>query len=90
MRRSNLVSDLYVSNIKQFKPVPINQKEIETAVKSFKLPQAPSLPTEEISTASLGEYEAAEVETESTPTATSATTQSNDDWFVFEEAEEHH
>lgn len=90
MRRNNLISDLYVSNIRQFKPVPINQKEIESAVQSFKLPQAPSLPTDEISTASLGEYEASEVETESTPAASATTTQSNEDWFVFEEAEEHH
>ncbi|ODV65461.1 hypothetical protein HYPBUDRAFT_113925 [Hyphopichia burtonii NRRL Y-1933] len=88
-RRNNLISDLYVSQIKQFKPTPISTEQQEASVKAFHLPQKPSLPSEEVSADGLASYESAEVETESAaPVEGSAPVE--EDWFVFEEPEEHH
>lgn len=77
------MSDLYVSNIKAFKPTPLSAKEAEAAVKAFQLPAQPSLPSEEISSDLLKEYEASEVETAATESTGSVAVE--EDWFVFEE-----
>lgn len=86
-RRCNLVSDLYIQNIKEFKPSPISAKDAEEAVKPFKLPAKPSVPESEISADGVSAYESAEVETQSAPKGEAAPAE---DWFVFEEEEEHH
>jgi ATP synthase complex subunit h. len=84
-----LVSDLYVQNIKQFKPQALSSKDLESAVKAFQLPTAPSIPEAEVSAQAVGEYETSEVET-ATVSSTGAPV-AEEDWFVFEEeAEEHH
>lgn len=88
-RRSNLVSDLYISNIKGFKPTPMTEKEVESSVKAFQFPAKPTIPTEEISSDLLNEYESSEVETVSAPTTQSAGPV-EEDWFVFEEAKDGH
>lgn len=88
-RRSNLIGDLYVQNIKQFKPTPLTQAQIDSAVQSFKLPAKPSIPKDEISTEAVQEYEAAEVETQ-TVDASGSEVVVEEDWFVFEEPEEAH
>ncbi|EGV64636.1 ATP synthase F0 subcomplex subunit H atp14 [Yamadazyma tenuis] len=88
-RRSNLVSDLYISNIKAFKPTPSSAKDIDSAVKAFQLPAKPTLPSEEISSDLLKDYEASEVET--VVAAPAGAEPVEEDWFVFEEvAEGHH
>lgn len=79
---------MYVNNIKNFKPTPLAAKDIESAVKSFQLPAKPSLPSEEISSDLLNEYESSEVET---VTVSAGAEPVEEDWFVFEEpAEGHH
>lgn len=83
------MSDLYVSQIQQFKPTPVKPSDVEGAIKSFTLPPKPSLPTEEITAEGVASYEALEVETEATP-AGEAAPAANEDWFVFEEEAEHH
>ncbi|KAK6454540.1 F1F0-ATPase complex, subunit H [Scheffersomyces xylosifermentans] len=89
-RRSNLVSELYIQQIKAFKPTALSAKEIDSAVKAFQLPAKPSIPATEIAAEALAEYEASEVETASTPSSSGAAPV-EEDWFVFEEeAEEHH
>lgn len=86
-----MVSDLYVQQIKQFKPTPLSNKEIEESVKKFQLPGKPSIPEAEISSQALGEYESAPVEVQDAPSASQAAKPAGEeDWFVFEEAEEHH
>lgn len=85
-QRSNLVSDLYVQQIKQFKPTPLSTDLAD--IKAFKLPAKPSIPSDEISADAIASYEAAPVETESAPASGSAPVE--EDWFVFEEEEEHH
>ena len=86
-RRCNLVSDLYIQHIKDFKPSPISAKDAEEAVKPFKLPAKPTVPESEISADGVSAYESAEVETQSAPSGEAAPAE---DWFVFEEEEEHH
>ncbi|OBA23857.1 F1F0-ATPase complex, subunit H [Metschnikowia bicuspidata var. bicuspidata NRRL YB-4993] len=88
-QRSNLVSDLYVSQIKQFKPTQTSAEGAE-GIKKFQLPSKPAVPSEEVSADAVSAYESAAVETTSAP-STEAAPAAEEDWFVFEEAEaEHH
>lgn len=84
-----MIGDLYIQNIKQFKPTPLTQAEIDSAVQAFQFPAKPAVPQDEISAQALGEYEAAEVETQQVD-ATGSVAPVEEDWFVFEEAEEAH
>lgn len=84
-----MISDLYIQQIKAFKPTPLSPSDIESAVQKFQLPAKPSIPDTEISADSLGQYEAADVETAPKETSGEAVPV-EEDWFVFEEAEDHH
>lgn len=81
-----MISDLYVSQIKAFKPVAFTAKDAEESTKAFQLPSKPSVPESEISADALAQYEASDVETETVGSTGSAVAE--EDWFVFEEAEE--
>ncbi|KAM9922551.1 hypothetical protein OXX59_005750 [Metschnikowia pulcherrima] len=88
-QRSNLISELYVSQIKQFKPTQTSS-DVSEAVKKFQLPAKPSIPSEEVTADAVSSYESAAVETASSPSSASEPA-AEEDWFVFEEAEaEHH
>lgn len=87
-RRNNLVSDLYLSNIKGFKPTPLSEKDVASSVKAFQFPAKPTLPTEEISSDLLKEYESSEVETVGASSTEAAPVE--EDWFVFEEEKDTH
>lgn len=90
-QRSNLVSDLYIQQIKAFKPTPLSNKDAESSVKSFQLPNKPSVPESEISADALNQYESSDVETAAAePSSAGAEPAAEEDWFVFEEEEEHH
>ena len=84
-KRNNLISDLYVQQIKQFKPNPLSASQAD--IKAFQLPAKPSVPSDEISADAVASYEAAPVDTEAAPTGSAPV---EEDWFVFEEEEEHH
>lgn len=86
-----MVSELYIQQIKAFKPTPTSAKDAENAVKSFQLPTKPSVPENEISADALSQYESSEVEAEATKSASADTgAAAEEDWFVFEEEEEGH
>lgn len=85
-QRSNLVSDLYVQQIKQFKPTPVTG-DLDS-VKKFQMPAKPQVPSDEVSADAVSAYEASEVETEVKTAAGQAAPE--EDWFVFEDDEEHH
>lgn len=89
-QRSNLVSDLYIQQIKAFKPTPLSNKDAESSVKSFQLPNKPSVPESEISADALSQYESSDVETAAAEPSSAAEPAAEEDWFVFEEEEEHH
>lgn len=81
-----MISDLYIQQIKQFKPTPLADSLAD--IKAFKLPAKPAVPSDEIAADSVASYEAAPVDTESAPATGAAPVE--EDWFVFEEEEEHH
>lgn len=89
-QRSNLVSDLYIQQIKAFKPTPLSNKDAESSIKSFQLPNKPSVPESEISADALSQYESSDVETAATEPSSAAEPAAEEDWFVFEEEEVHH
>ncbi|KAI3406305.2 ATP14 [Candida oxycetoniae] len=89
-RRSNLIGDLYVNNIRQFKPKPLSQEEVDAAVKKFQLPGVPTIPQiHDLSVDQVKEYESSEVETQQPESSASAEDLGDDgDWFVFDTAED--
>ncbi|PVH14658.1 uncharacterized protein CXQ87_002805 [Candidozyma duobushaemuli] len=86
-RAHNAVSELYIQQIKQFKPTPVNADS--EGIKHFQLPSKPSIPSDEVSADAVNAYESSEVETESAPAAGSVPA-GEEDWFVFPEEGEHH
>lgn len=84
-----MIGDLYVQNIRQFKPQALSQEEIDSAVKKFQLPGKPTIPQiHELSTEQVKEYEQNEVEAEAAqPTEANSETKPDEDWFVFDEVE---
>ncbi|CCH44897.1 ATP synthase subunit H, mitochondrial [Wickerhamomyces ciferrii] len=93
--RKNVISDLYVKELKGFKPTPLTAQDAEGSVKPWKAPAAPRTPGLEADAATqLNEYESAPVEVDSAPVANEGATESTgeDDWFVLEEdpVEENH
>ncbi|KAG7874440.1 hypothetical protein KL938_005055 [Ogataea parapolymorpha] len=91
--RNNLVTDLYVKELKAFKPTPASAADAEAATKPWKLPQAAKIPSLEGEGAdALAEYDSAKVEVVEASGETAAEEYNPDDWFVFEEEEElgHH
>ncbi|GMG40793.1 unnamed protein product [Ambrosiozyma monospora] len=83
--RSNLVSDLYISELKSFRPTPISTADAESATKPWKLPAASKIPSLDAEGAdSLTEYDTAAVEVVGSEGA-KVEEYVADDWFVFEE-----
>ncbi|WPK26080.1 hypothetical protein PUMCH_003425 [Australozyma saopauloensis] len=53
------------------------------------MPTKPAVPSQEINADAVAQYEASNVETTATPAANSEAA-TEEDWFVFEEQDEHH
>lgn len=86
--RNNAIQDLYIKELKAFKPTPISAADAESAVRAWKTPVAPQIPALEVDAATqLGDYEAAEVEVVS---ATSEAEAAAQEWFVLQEPEDNH
>lgn len=79
-RRLNIVSDLYVAEVKAFKPTPLTAADAQSATKPWKLPQPAKLPSLEAENG-LDEYTSAKVEV----SGSSGEVQEYvaDSWFVF-------
>lgn len=89
----NSIQDLYVKELKAFKPISLTSKDAEGAVKPWTAPIAPAVPGLEADAATqLGEYAAEPVEVASAADAAAGANEASSEWFVFEEAEEeaHH
>jgi F-type H+-transporting ATPase subunit h len=85
--RRNLIQDLYIKELKAFKPTPLSAKDAESATRPWKQPVAPAVPTGEVDATQLNEYEAAEVEVAS---GSAAAEEVSEEWFVLEEPEDNH
>lgn len=93
-RRSNLIADLYVKELKAFKPTPLTAADAQAATKPWNLPKAAAVPALEAEGAdALNAYSSAAVEVSSgAAEGVVAEEYKPDDWFVFPADEEpgHH
>ncbi|CDK27868.1 unnamed protein product [Kuraishia capsulata CBS 1993] len=85
----DLVSDLYIKELKAFKPTPLSSADAQSSTKPWTVPSPAKAPALEGDAAeALSEYDTAAVETVSG--SSEAAVVEEEDWFVFEEEEEHH
>ncbi|ODQ79395.1 hypothetical protein BABINDRAFT_161799 [Babjeviella inositovora NRRL Y-12698] len=92
--RANLVSELYVKELKAFKPTPLTASHSEGAVKPWSTPVAPKAPAVEGAN-DVAEYETAAVEVGSAEVkaASAGAAETLEEFFVLEdlpEEEPHH
>ncbi|KAK3956303.1 ATP synthase complex subunit H-domain-containing protein [Pseudoneurospora amorphoporcata] len=92
-RRADFVQELYLKELKAYKPTPIKESDSVGQVATFSLPKTPKSPEEADLASSLKEYENMAVEVEGQEGAdASAPAAVVEDWLVEEEEEEgaHH
>lgn len=91
--RLDLLQDIYVKEIKGFKPAPVSAKDAAAETIPWSVPKAPAVPSGEIALDQIDEYAKAPVEVEhEAPVATEGQAQTVDtspggDWFVVEPVE---
>ncbi|KAI1328309.1 ATP synthase H chain [Xylariaceae sp. FL0255] len=90
-RRADFVQELYLKELKAYKPTPIKESDSVGQVQTFSAPKAPKSPEEADLANSLKEYESMAVEVEGNEGATASSTPAVvEDWLVEEEEEEEH
>ncbi|XDG09750.1 hypothetical protein ABKA04_009365 [Annulohypoxylon sp. FPYF3050] len=91
-RRADFVQELYLKELKAYKPTPIKDSDAVGHVQTFTAPKTPKSPEEADLASSLKEYENMAVEVEGNEGASSSTPAVVEDWLVEEEEEEpaHH
>ncbi|KAI2783445.1 ATP synthase complex subunit H-domain-containing protein [Daldinia loculata] len=89
-RRADFVQELYLKELKAYKPPPIKDSDSVGQVQTFTVPKPPKSPEEADLASSLKEYEsmAVEVEGNEGAAANSSTPAVVEDWLVDEEEEE--
>ncbi|RYP70265.1 hypothetical protein DL771_005568 [Monosporascus sp. 5C6A] len=88
-RRADFVQELYLKELKAYKPTPIKDSDAVGQVQTFTVPKAPKSPEEADLANSLKEYENAVVEVDGNEGATATSTPAViEDWLVEEEEEE--
>ncbi|KAJ5211604.1 uncharacterized protein N7498_003250 [Penicillium cinerascens] len=86
VRRADPVQDLYLRELKAYKPTPIKAGDAEEHVQKFALPQAPASPEEANLAGELSAYESQEVEVEGQAAAGEAAP-AEQHWFEEDEEE---
>ncbi|KAI4136077.1 MAG: hypothetical protein LQ347_000127 [Umbilicaria vellea] len=89
MRQADLVQDLYLRELKAYKPTPTKASDAEGHVQKFSAPKAPRSPEEGDIANDLKAYEAQQVEIEGQAVAGEAGV-AEEDWFEEEEEGEAH
>ncbi|OHW92335.1 ATP synthase complex subunit h [Colletotrichum incanum] len=93
-RRADFVQELYLKELKAYKPTPVKDSDAQGQVQTFSLPQTPKSPEETDLAASLKEYEnmAVEVEGQDASAVAANGEPVKHDWLMIEEDEEepHH
>ncbi|KAI8316237.1 ATP synthase subunit H [Colletotrichum sp. SAR11_59] len=92
-RRADFVQELYLKELKAYKPAAIKDSDAQGQVQTFSVPQTPKSPEETDLAASLKEYESMAVEVEGQDAAVAAGGQPvQHDWLMIEEdeVEPHH
>lgn len=84
--RLDLVQNLYLSEIKSFKPKPLTEKDAEGSVLPWSVPAVPKPPSVEGSASEVDAYAAEPVEVETKAAGASASEPSvGEDWFPLED-----
>ncbi|KAF2803692.1 uncharacterized protein BDZ99DRAFT_491438 [Mytilinidion resinicola] len=86
VRQADLVQDLYLRELKNYKPTPVKASDAEGHVQTFSIPKAPPSPEESDIASDLKSYETQQVEIEGQ--AESGAAPVEEDWFEAEEEEE--
>ncbi|KAK3300504.1 ATP synthase complex subunit H-domain-containing protein [Chaetomium fimeti] len=90
-RRADFVQELYLKELKAYKPTPIKETDSVGQVATFSLPKSPKSPEEADLASSLKEYESMAVEVEGQEgAAANQPAAVIEDWLVEEEEEEAH
>ncbi|KAI1375675.1 ATP synthase complex subunit H-domain-containing protein [Hypoxylon crocopeplum] len=88
-RRADFVQELYLKELKAYKPTPIKDSDSVGQVQTFSPPKAPKSPEEADLASSLKEYESMAVDVEGSEGATAGSAPAVvEDWLVIEEEEE--
>ncbi|KAH3684578.1 hypothetical protein WICPIJ_004468 [Wickerhamomyces pijperi] len=88
--RQNSVADLYIKELKAFKPTTITEKDAEGSVRPWASPVAPQIPALEVDAATqLNDYDAAPVEVVEQSKSQDGE-EISEEWFVLEEPEDDH
>ena len=83
---ADIVQDLYIRELKAFKPTPIKASDAEGHVQKFTPPKTPKSPQEDNIANDLKAYEDQEVEVEG-QAASGTESMPEEDWFEEEEEE---
>ncbi|KAI1874362.1 hypothetical protein JX265_004570 [Neoarthrinium moseri] len=92
-RRADFVQELYLKELKAYKPTPVKDSDAVGQVQTFTTPKTPKSPEEADLANSLKEYESMAVEVEGQETVTPGSAPAAvEDWLVEEDEEEpaHH
>ncbi|KAH6619248.1 putative carbohydrate binding protein, partial [Chaetomium sp. MPI-SDFR-AT-0129] len=90
-RRADFVQELYLKELKAYKPAPIKETDSVGQVATFSVPKTPKSPEEADLASSLKEYESMAVEVEGQEGAAAGQAAPVvEDWLVEEEEEEAH
>ncbi|KAK6200834.1 ATP synthase F0 subcomplex subunit H atp14 [Pestalotiopsis sp. IQ-011] len=92
-RRADFVQELYLKELKAYKPTPVKESDSVGQVQTFSAPKTPKSPEEADLASSLKEYESMAVEVEGQEAvAPGAAAPVVEDWLVEEEDDEpaHH
>ncbi|KAJ2903804.1 ATP synthase complex subunit H [Zalerion maritima] len=85
-RRADFVQELYLKELKSYKPTPVKESDSAGQVATFSTPKAPKSPEETDLAASLKEYETMAVEVEGQEAATAGSSEpATEDWLVIED-----
>ncbi|KAJ5103643.1 hypothetical protein N7532_004172 [Penicillium argentinense] len=87
VRRADPVQDLYLRELKAYKPTPIKAGDADAHVQKFALPKAPASPEEANLAGELSAYESQEVEVEGQAAAGEAAPV-EESWFEEDPEEE--
>lgn len=89
-RRADFVQELYLKELKAYKPTPIKESDSVGQVQTFSAPKTPKSPEETDLANSLKEYENMAVEVEGQETVVAGSTPAAvEDWLVEEEEDDH-
>ncbi|KAF2191047.1 hypothetical protein K469DRAFT_735933 [Zopfia rhizophila CBS 207.26] len=87
VRQADLVQDMYLRELKSYKPPQVKASDAEGHVQKFAIPNAPASPEEGDIASELKAYESQQVELEGTSTE-GTTARVEEDWFEEEPEDE--